>query len=259
MTMTFSPLGPMAWKPSLMVCEKEWSDVFPLGKSSLFKSASLHTHRLPFASVAVPWPWMVEPICVPPLASSVVRITTVRTPVPVRAPADGGVNGQTGNAGTVRSTANLSCVAPAEALAVNVDSEGLAEGNELGLVRLPLHDAVASPSPHKSVNIACRRPKTAFMWCLLLIPGGRNGQARHGGVRCTIRARAGGLHSVGGHSSRQAADPSRKINDETTKLRGTHGGSVCDWSVSDVASGDGVFSFCRLDPRSGPWRASPRL
>src|SRR5687767_11545679 len=152
----------MTLKFSRTVCENALLDVFPLGKSSLLRSASVHIHRAPVASVAVPCPWMVVPMWVP-CAFSVARKRSVNTPVPVMTPASGGVSGQIGYAGTVRSTENRSCVADAWAPARGDSLATPATPVADGPVRLigsapPPQDAVTSPTLHRIVSNRIARP-----------------------------------------------------------------------------------------------------
>src|SRR5687768_5491390 len=156
----------MTLKFSRTVCEKALLEVFPLGKSSLLRSASVHIHLAPVASVAVPCAWMVVPMWVP-CAFSVARKRIVNRPVPVMTPASGGVSGHTGYAGTVRSTEKRSWVA---AWAVTRgDSAGTSATPVAdGPVRLigsalPPQDAVTSPTLHRIVIIRITGPNDTLV------------------------------------------------------------------------------------------------
>src|SRR5688572_9332677 len=151
----------MTLKFSRTVRENVLLEVFPLGKSSLLRSASVHTHLAPVSSVAVPCAWMVVPMWVP-CAFSVARKRIVNRPVPVMTPASGGVSGHTGYAGTVRSTENRSWVAAWAA--TRSDSAGTSATPVAdGAVRLigsapPLQDAVTSPTLHRIAIARIARP-----------------------------------------------------------------------------------------------------
>src|SRR5258705_11367541 len=97
---------------------------------------------------------MVVPTCVPPLLSVVMRISTVKTPVPVMIPAEGGVRAHAGDAGTVRSTENSSRIVCA--LDVRLTTGG-------GLVCVPPSAATAGNwlggiDPRPSAQAVVRSP-----------------------------------------------------------------------------------------------------